>query len=61
MESDPAHDIWSSHRCNASGEHNPLVSQHAAYLSLYSNPGERQRAYRTLVIDTIEPDELDAI
>jgi putative transposase len=49
MVTDPVDYSWSSHRCNAYGGHDPLVSQHAAYLSLSSNPLERQRAYRFLV------------
>jgi putative transposase len=61
MVTDPADYPWSSYRCNAYGEHAPLVSQHAACLSLSGNPVERQHAYRTLVMDTVDPDELDAI
>ncbi len=30
-------------------------------LSLSINPVERQQAYRALVMDTVDPDELDAI
>ena len=46
MVTNPADYPWSSHRCDAYGEHDLLVSQHAAYLSLSSNPVERQQAYR---------------
>ncbi len=31
------------------------------WLSLSINPLERQRAYRTLVMNTVDPDELDTI
>jgi putative transposase len=61
MVTDPADYPWSSHRCNAFGEHDPLVSQHADYLSLSTDPLERRRAYRDLVMSTVDPDELDAI
>ena len=61
MVIDPGDYPWSSHRSNAYGEYDPLVSQHAGYLSLSSNPTERQRVYRALVMETVGPDEVDVI
>ena len=61
MVADPGDYRWSSHRCNAFGEHDPLVTSHHAYRSLSANPVERQRGYRALVMDTIAPEELKAI
>lgn len=56
MVVDPGDYTWSSHRSNAYGEYAPLVSQHAGYLSLASDPTERQRIYRALVMETVGPD-----
>lgn len=61
MVADPRDYPWSSHRLNADGEPDPLVSQHPAYLSLSHDPLERQRAYRALVMETDNADELDAL
>lgn len=61
MVADPRDYPWSSHRLNAFGEHDPLVSPHPAYLSLSHDPLERQQRYRTLVMETMSTDALDAI
>ncbi len=37
---------WSSHRCNALGESNPLVTPHSAYAALARGTAARQAAYR---------------
>jgi REP-associated tyrosine transposase len=42
----PAHYRWSSHRANALGEADPLVTPHALYCALGRTPGERRAAYR---------------
>lgn len=39
---------WSSHRANALGEANPLVTPHAHYCALGRTPDARQAAYRAL-------------
>jgi putative transposase len=57
MVADPGDYRWSSHRCNAFGEHDPLVTLHRAFRSLSANPVERQRGYRALVVDTVAPIE----
>ena len=57
----PGEYLWSSHRSNAYGEYDPLVSPHAGYLSLSSDPTERQRVYHALVMKMAGPDEVDAV
>ena len=61
MVADPGDYAWSSHRGNAYAEHDPLLSPHAAYLALASNPAERREIYRALVMETVDPTEVDAI
>jgi REP-associated tyrosine transposase len=39
---------WSSHRANAGGEDDPLVTPHPAYVALGRSAGERCAAYRRL-------------
>lgn len=61
MVTDPADYPWSSHRCNASGACDPLISHHRAYLSISPDTDERRARYRAFVMETVSPDELDAI
>ncbi len=61
MVNDPADDPWSSQRCNAPGTWGPLLSHHRSYLSISRDPGERRARYRAFVMETVSPDELDAI
>ncbi|MFC5578311.1 hypothetical protein ACFPOA_09850 [Lysobacter niabensis] len=61
MVADPGDYPWSSHRRNAYGEHDPLVSPHPAYLALSTDPTQRLQAYRALVRETIDPTEVEAI
>jgi len=61
MGADPGDYPWSSHRENACGEHDPLVSPHPAYLALSIDPTQRQQAYRALVMETVDPMEVEAI
>jgi putative transposase len=57
-----AHDYpWSSHRANAFGEYDPLVSPHPTYLAISPDPQQRQEAYRALVAQAINPEQLDGI
>jgi putative transposase len=39
----------------------PLSRPHAAYRRLGATPGERQPAWRALVIEAVAPDETDVI
>ncbi len=52
---------WSSYRANAPGQHDPLVHPHAEYLGLSPEPEQRLAAYRNLVMEHIDPFEIDAI
>jgi putative transposase len=61
MVADPADHPWSSHRCNALGEYDPLVSHHRSYLSLSEDPGVRRARYRAFAMANVGADELDAI
>jgi putative transposase len=61
MVADPADYPWSSHRCNALGEYDPLVSPHRSYLSLSEEPRVRQARYRAFAMANVGADELDAI
>jgi len=61
MVADPGDYLWSSHRSNAYGEHDPLVSPHPAYLALSPNAAQRQLAYRALVMETINATQVEAI
>lgn len=58
MVTDPADYPWSSHRCNALGEHDPLVSPHRSYLSLSDDPGMRRARYRAFAMASVEPEQL---
>ena len=39
---------WSSYRCNALGQANPVITPHALYLALHRNDAKRREAYRAL-------------
>jgi putative transposase len=44
----PAHYRWTSYRCNALGQSNPLLAPHDLYLRLARGAAARQQAYRAL-------------
>jgi putative transposase len=52
---------WSSHRHNAYGECDSLVTHHSAYLALGRRAAERRGAYRALFDRPVEPLLIDAI
>lgn len=58
---DPADYRWSSHRCNALGKPDALVTPHPTYLTLGADARERERAFRALVMEAVDPDETEAI
>jgi len=57
----PAEYRWSSYRTNAQGEANIILQPHALYRSLGQTPQERQRAYRELFRDQLDPGLVDEI
>jgi putative transposase len=61
MVADPADYRWSSHRYNAHGWPDPLLTPHPDYLALGHSPEERRRAYRQWTMATVDPDEIAAI
>jgi putative transposase len=52
---------WSSYRCNALGDIDPLITPHATYLSLGEDEEERLQAYRSLFANDIEQHSLEEI
>ena len=52
---------WSSHRRNAEGAYDPLVSEHALYGALGAAPAERRLAYRALFESALPDDLLETI
>jgi putative transposase len=61
MVVDPADYTWSSYRCFALDQPDPLLTPHAAILRLGPNAAGRHQAYRDLVAQAIDPAETDAI
>lgn len=61
MVTDPREYPWSSHRSNAYGAHDPLVSPHPDLLALSDDPEQRRCAYRAMVMETVDPEEVEAI
>ena len=61
MAADPGDYRWSSYPANAFGRHDSLIHPHADYLGLAADPEQRMAAYRELVMEHIDPMELDAI
>lgn len=61
MAPDPGDYRWSSFHANAWGRPDALVTPHPSYLALDACPATRRSAYRTLVMEDTQPDELDAI
>lgn len=54
----PAEYRWSSHRCNAYGEPDPLVHAHREYLALGSASSAACVAYRTLFAQDLSAERL---
>jgi putative transposase len=52
---------WSSHRCNAAGEPDPLVTPHERYLALGATAAVREAAYGALFRDPLSLATLAAI
>ena len=52
---------WSSHRANANGVEDPLVTPHALYLALGDDGEARRAAYRETFPQGLEPSTLEMI
>jgi putative transposase len=61
MVDDPNQYGWSSHRHNAYGETDPLVTTHRLYDMLAANPVNRQAVYRALFRNPLEQEQLELI
>ena len=61
MVADPADFRWSSHRANACGDDDPVVTPHASYHSLASDPVARRDAYRWFFDQPLPEDSIRAI
>lgn len=61
MVADPANYRWSSHRRNAFGRPDVLVTPHPAYAALGPDSRDRERAFRALVMQDVDADETEAI
>lgn len=61
MVADPTDYRWSSHRHNACGESDPLLTPHSAYLALGRDSNERLHTYRELVMSVVDREEVEAI
>jgi putative transposase len=61
LSPDPGAYRWSSHRANALGAADPVLTPHALYLSLGNDASERAASYRALFTEGLSPDMLAAI
>jgi putative transposase len=52
---------YSSYRHHALGVDDPLLTPHAVYLTLHTEPAARRRAYRTLFRDTLSEELLGCL
>jgi putative transposase len=59
MVDDPIAYRWSSHRHNAFGAHDALITPHAVYTALGGTPHARRMAYRALFAEPESSDEGD--
>jgi putative transposase len=61
MVGHPSRYYWSSHRHNAHGEPDALITPHPLYDALGPNSVDRQAAYRALFREHVEPQTLDRL
>lgn len=61
MVDEPRDYQWSSHRHNAYGIADPLITAHELFQSLGTCPADRHEAYRDLFAESDPPDTLEAI
>ena len=61
MVAEPIEYRWSSHACNAHGEHHPLITPHASYLALGSAPRERLTHYRALIKEQLDTKTIEEL
>lgn len=61
LVSQPGAYRWSSYRCNADGEPDPLVTPHELYQDLGATPADREAAYRAMFANVLTDSDVDAI
>lgn len=61
MVADPAGYAWSSFRANALGEYDPIVRTHPVYQALAATTEERRAAYRELVREAVNDEDITDI
>jgi len=61
MVANPRQYRWSSHRALDYGDVDPLVHPHPAHVALATDLATRQRLYREMVMEAVNPDDTDAI
>lgn len=61
MVADPRDYRWSSHHALACGENDLLLTPHPDYLALSTDPATRQEAYRRMVMDAVDPADVETI
>jgi putative transposase len=61
MASHPRHYRWSSYRAHAEGKDDVLAAFHPVFLRLGRNPEARQKAYRALVKERLDPAFVEAL
>ncbi|QJD69364.1 hypothetical protein HG421_17755 [Xanthomonas campestris pv. badrii] len=61
MVTDPGAYRWSSHRYNAQGIHDPLITPHETYLALDVQLVTRLAAYRALFAEALDQQRLTEI
>lgn len=61
MVDHPAEHPWSSYRCNAIGQPDPLIRNHDIYKEMGSTDDERRRAYRALFDREVTDKQLEEI
>lgn len=61
MVEDPARYRWSSHRGNTAPPADTVLTPHRAWLALGQDDTSRHRAWRALVLETVDAAETDAI
>ena len=61
LSSSPERYHYSSYRCNALGQHDPIVTPHANYLALADRPEACRAAYRELFAEVLQESQLESI
>lgn len=61
MVAHPAAYLWSSYAANSGARHDPAIEPHAEFVALSPKPESRRSAYRSLFVEELETDSVEAI